>query len=156
MSDTIWRVVATADGFYDQIYRSPGEVFDLLNNDDGTVPQATRYIPKIGTDGKEIPDAGTYEPLWLDEAAGEPLHRDFASDTGGQLQTSGPMKGEVVRYGWMKRVSLNVQVGIYPADYQFSEFGPAAPIPQRKGVEGTGRPHTMPKGQRGARAQFGG
>ena len=117
MSYEQWRVVATQPGAFDQIYRETGEVFELLPNDDGTFPLREDWVPKRDSAGQEIPDEGTW--VLFKDANGEPVHRDFAEDMGDQLMKAGPMRGEVMRFGWMKRVPDHTPCGLYPPGTDF-------------------------------------
>lgn len=143
-----WLVVATAMGQYDQILREPGEVFELLPNEDGTVPPMLRAVPRKTADGRPVLDE-VGDPV-VDEtpvvgADGLPLHRDFAEDTGDQLIKRGALKGEVMRFGWMRRVADETPCGLYPpgTDFWPGESRAAAPrraatsAPQPAPVRGT-------------------
>src|SRR2546425_343631 len=107
----IWRVVATREGQYNQLIRNAGEVFDLLCYANGSYPPAVKYVPKKDAKGAVIPEE--WDEELIKGKDGKPVHRDFAEDQGNKLMKSGPKKGEVLRFGWMRRVSEHVQVGQY-------------------------------------------
>lgn len=111
---TIWRVVATQQGHYNQVIREPGEVFDLLLHEDGSYPQAIKYNPRKA-DGKVIPDEWDEEVVLGKDK--KPLHRDFAEDQGYKTITRGPVKGDTIRFGWMKRVPDRTPIGRYPVGF---------------------------------------
>ena len=111
------KVVATQPGFQNQTLREVGEVFDLLAHEDGTYPVAIRYLPKKDASGVAIPDEFIEEIVKGKD--GKPLHRDFAEDTGDQLIKRGPKRGEVMRFGWMKRVPDKTPVGLYKPGTDF-------------------------------------
>ena len=117
------RVVATQVGFYNQITREIGEVFDLLKFPDGTYPQKTRTVVKKDKDGKE---ETTLVVVKLKD--GKPAHRDFAADQGVRVIRNGPGKGEVVQSGWMRAVPAHVQPGLYPPGTDF--WTPNTQLPQ--------------------------
>ena len=123
-----WRVVASGWGQYDQILREPGEVFELLPNEDGTYPLREDWVPKRDAAGREIADEGEW--VLFKDGNGEPTHRDFAEDTGDQLIKRGPLKGEVMRFGWMKRVPDSTPCGLYPVGTNFWPDQPAAKAPR--------------------------
>jgi hypothetical protein len=112
-------------GQYNQIMREPGEVFDLLTFPDGTYPHKTREVEKKGPDGK---GTGVFELKVIKMKDGKPAHRDFAADQGVRLVKSGPMKGEVVQLGWMRRVDEKIPVGMYPPGTDF--WSPNLQLPQ--------------------------
>jgi hypothetical protein len=148
MTDTtIWVVVATQQGYYDNILREPGEVFELLNDDNGFVPPATRYVPKLNADGKEIVGEGIEEAIEVD---GDIQHRDFAPDMGDQLITSGPKKGEIHRNGWMRRVPPSTPLGQYSPEHSFGD----TPNPAPRKTPTIERHHAQPRGKT-ARPKFG-
>lgn len=111
----LWRVVATQQGFYNQILRDKGEVFDLLTYADGGYPPMEDWVAKKGADGKDIPEEGEYV-VRKDKKSGIVIHRDFAEDRGDLQIRKGPMRGEIIRSGWMKLVPADVPVGVYPLD----------------------------------------
>jgi hypothetical protein len=119
------KVVATQNGFYNQIFREPGEVFELLMHEDGSMPRARKWVPKLDANRKEIPDEGT----WVDikDKKGQPIHEHFAEDKGNVQITTGPKKGEVMHVGWMRTVPDKTPVGMYPAD---TDFWSGAQLPQ--------------------------
>jgi hypothetical protein len=113
-----WKVVATQNGLHNNIFREIGEVFDLRTYPDGTYPPLIVYTEKKDKSGKVIEDEydeKITETMSLDGKKREPSHRDFAEDKGNIAIRKGPKKGEVMRFGWMKRVPDNVPIGIYPA-----------------------------------------
>lgn len=107
----VWRVVATQQGQYNQVLREIGEVFDLLLHADGSFPVAIRYIQKKDAAGKPIEEWDEETVIGKDK---KPVHRDFAEDQGFKLITRGPVKGDSIRFGWMKRVPDRTPLGQYP------------------------------------------
>jgi hypothetical protein len=124
----LWKVVATRMGQYDQILREEGEVFELLANADGSYTWREDWVPKRDAQGREIPDEGE----WVEyrDKEGNPVHTDFAPDTGDHLMKRGPMKGETVRFGWMRRVPDETPCGLYPpgADFWPPDAPQATPV----------------------------
>lgn len=110
------KVLATQTGFYDQILREPGEVFELLKNEDGSDPLREDWVPKLDGQGK---DTGEGEYVVFRDAKNETIHRDYAPDFGEVVLRSGPKRGETHRFGWMQVVPEGTLVGIYPAGTQF-------------------------------------
>lgn len=107
------RVQATKQGFYNQYLHEIGEVFDLLNEPDGTMPLRMIQHPVLDKDGK--PTGEYTEEVWLDED-GNPMHRDFSPHN---LEIKGRgqfFKGETFRDGWMREVPADTALGIYPYD----------------------------------------
>lgn len=131
-----WRVLATQEGFYNQVLVEPGSVFDLLRYPDGSYPVAVRYEPKKDAKGNVIPEEWDEIPIKLKD--GTPVHRDFAEDQGEKLMKSGPKKGETLRFGWMRLVPAQTPLGIYPPSTDFWS-GRALP-PARLNGE-TGQPY---------------
>lgn len=114
-----WKVVATQQGQFNQVMREVGEVFDLMTYPDGTYPVQIQYTPKKSKDGKVLEDEFDERTVMCDTLDGkghEPAHRDFAPDTGVTKIKKGPKRGEVMRFGWMRRVPDAVQVGLYPVN----------------------------------------
>jgi hypothetical protein len=107
----VWRVVATQQGHYNQVLREIGEVFDLLCYADGTFPIAVKYTQKKDATGKLLDEWDEEQVLGKDK---KPVHRDFAEDQGYKLITRGPVKGDSIRFGWMKRVPDRTPLGQYP------------------------------------------
>lgn len=122
-----WRVVATREGFYNQVLRGAGEVFDLLCYQDGTYPPALKYTAKLDAAGKPIPDEWN-EEIVLGRDKKTPVHRDFAEDQGEKLIRKGPIKGDVMRFGWMKRVPDRIPIGLYPEGSDFWGASPPHPV----------------------------
>lgn len=145
-----WRVVATRPGQYNQVLRTEGEVFDLLCYEDGSYPPAVDYKPKM-VDGKEVP--GEWDEVVKVGKDKKPIHRDFAEDQGERLIKKGPIKGDVVRFGWMRRVPDKVPIGLYPRNSDFWSGYTPTPIMAIDPETGqsTGRPYqpVPPKEQRG-------
>lgn len=112
----MWKVVATQMGQYNQVLREEGEVFALLLHADGTYPPAVKYIPKK-VNGKVIEDEWDEEIILGPDQ--KPVHIDFAEDQGAKLIKKGPKKGEVLRFGWMKRVPDRTPVGRYVVGTDF-------------------------------------
>jgi hypothetical protein len=103
------RVQATRPGFYNQFEHVVGEVFDLLDNPDGTMPIRTRPVAVLDKEGK--PTGEFDQEPWLDED-GNAVHRDFAED-GELVEGRGNFKGERFSYGWMRKVPEDTPLGIY-------------------------------------------
>jgi hypothetical protein len=93
------RVRATMPGYYCNVFINAGEVFDLLQNPDGTDP--VRQVRKKKPDGK-------FEVVDFLDRDGNKVHRDFAEDTGQYLIEDGPMAGETAYLGWMEEVGEDV------------------------------------------------
>lgn len=110
------KVLATQTGFYDQILREPGEVFELLKNEDGSDPLREDWVPKLDANGK---DTGEGEYVLFKDAKGNTVHRDYAPDHGEVVLRSGPKRGETHRFGWMQVVPEETEVGIYPVGTKF-------------------------------------
>ena len=119
------RVQATKCGFYDQVMRETGEVFDLIDEADGTMPIRMKRIFAKDKEGKDLLDEWTEEP-WLD-ADGNAVHRDFAPDTE-QLEGKGSFRGERYTPGWMVEVPESVEIGIYDRSMQAKVQEGRAPI----------------------------
>jgi hypothetical protein len=113
-----WKVVATQQGQYNQVLRQPGEVFELLSYADGTYPVATRLMPKKVNGQPVVPEELVEEPILGKNK--EPVHRHFAPDLGNRLIKHGPVKGDTLRFGWMRRVPDSVAVGMYPVGVDFN------------------------------------
>lgn len=114
-----WKVIATQQGAHNQIFREIGEVFDLRTYPDGNYPPLIEYNPKKDKAGKVIEDE--YDEVilktrTLDGKSTEPAHRDFAEDKGAIAIKRGPKKGEVMRFGWMRRVPDNTPIGFFRVD----------------------------------------
>lgn len=99
------RVRATMPGFYCNVYIDAGQVFDLLQNPDGTDPLKKVRKPKLDASGKET---GKTELVLFKDEDGHTVHRDFAQDTGQYLIEEGPMAGDTVLLGWMEEVDESV------------------------------------------------
>jgi hypothetical protein len=110
------KVLATQIGQYDQILREPGEVFELLKNEDGSDPLREDWVPKLDEKGK---DTGEGEYVVFRDKHGNTVHRDYAPDHGEVVLRSGPKRGETHRFGWMQVVPEETVCGIYPAGTQF-------------------------------------
>jgi len=146
----IWRVVATQQGQYNQVLREIGEVFDLLCYADGTFPIAVKYTQKKDASGKLLDEWDEEQVLGKDK---KPVHRDFAEDQGYKLITRGPVKGDSIRFGWMKRVPDRTPVGQYPTvnngdlpdfwspNVQLPQAYPVIPPPGDRGQELSKRNH---------------
>lgn len=139
------KVMATQPGQYCNVFFEVGWVFELLYNEDGTEPQREDWIPKLDAQGKDTGD-GEYV-IWRDKD-NKTIHRDLALDMGEKVLRSGPKRGEVARFGWMKIVPEETPVTI---DIQELQYGfdadtrkprrapprarptpPAVPTPQRR------------------------
>lgn len=121
----VWRVLATQTGQYNQVLREEGEVFDLLCYANGSYPPAVNYLPKKDAKGNVLLDEWDEEVIKSKD--GKPVHRDFAEDQGNKLIKAGPKRGEVMRFGWMKRVPDHVPVGLYPKGVDFWRTGVQLP-----------------------------
>lgn len=129
-----WRVVATAQGFYNQVLIEPGTVFDLLLYADGTYPLSVRYEPKKDDKGAIIPEEWDEIPLALKD--GTLLHRDFAEDRGPRMMRRGPKQGETIHLGWMRLVPDRVPIGLYLPGTDFWSQASALPAPLVDGLTG--------------------
>lgn len=125
------RVQATKLGFYNNYLHEIGEVFDLLMNDDGSMPLRMARVDVLGPDGK--PTGETVEEVYLDPN-GNPVHRDF-SPHDMEWKGRGHFKGEVFHEGWMRIVPDDTPLGIWP-DREFG-IAPKAPIQRVMRAEGT-------------------
>lgn len=146
----VWRVVATQQGHYNQVIREAGEVFDLLLHGDDSYPVAVRYIQKKDATGKLIEEWDEEPLLGKDK---KPLHRDFAEDQGFKTITRGPVKGDTIRFGWMKRVPDRTPIGRYPVGFagelpdfwatnvQLPQAFEVIPSPRERGPEDHRRNH---------------
>lgn len=117
------KVVATQPGQYNQVLRMCDEqwqeVFELLKLPDGTDPKMEIWIPKKDpVTGKASDEDGEYQVV-LSKDGKTPVHADFAEDNGNQMIRRGPMRGEVIRSGWMRRVPEHVACGFYPKGTDF-------------------------------------
>lgn len=123
------KVVATQPGQYNQVLRvcdeQVCEVFELLKLPDGSDPKMQQWIPAKGPDGKPIEDEGDYKVV-LDKT-GKPIHADFAEDNGNRMIRRGPMRGEVIRSGWMREVPERTACGFYPKGTDFWTKGVQIP-----------------------------
>lgn len=142
------KVLATQTGFYDQILRDPGEVFELLKNADGSDPLREDWVPKLDEKGK---DTGDGEYVIFKDAQGNTVHRDFAPDHGEVVLRSGPKRGETHRFGWMQIVPEGTPCGIYPPDTQFDRVHQ---MPQPRKAVTVEKIHAPIKGST-ARPKFG-
>ncbi len=146
MSYARWLVAATRQGQYDQILREPGEVFELLGEEDGTYAPAVRLVPRRNADGRPVLDElgeAIIDEAPVQGADGLPLHQDFAEDLGATQLTRGPMRGEVMHLGWMLRVPDSTPCGLYPAGTDF--WSGAEPPPHRKAVAVAPKPAPTPR-----------
>ena len=134
------RVQATRQGQYNQYLVEPGEVFDLLDNPDGSVPlKMVRTYGKT-EDGKIDFDNYT-EEVWTD-AEGNPRHRDFAPDFE-ELKGKGAFRGEAYAPGWMVQVPDDTPLGIYEPGTRFDlNRGQAVPI--QRVIKPSNEPMNMP------------
>ena len=134
------RVQAVRQGFYNQYLHEIGEVFDLLNEPDGTMPLRMVQIP-ILKDGKET---GEFEEEVYLDGEGNPMHRDF-SPHDMELKGRGQyFKGETFREGWMRQVPDDTPLGIYP--YEIVPGLQNAPVQRvvRKSDEPVNAPRATP------------
>lgn len=126
------RVQATKLGFYNNYLHEIGEVFDLLNDENGDMPLRMIKVEVKGADGK--PTGEFVEEVYLDEK-GNPMHRDF-SPHDMEWRGVGHFKGDVFREGWMRIVPDDTPLGIWPD----REFGLPAKAPIQRTVRAEGTP----------------
>lgn len=127
----VWKVQATKQGFADQYLHEIGEVFELVMNEDGTMPLKMVNVPVLDATGK--PTNEFTEEVFLDEN-GEPVHAHY-SPHDDEWKGIGIFKGETFREGWMRRVPDETPCGLYPADV---EFGVAAKAPIQRIIRPAG------------------
>ena len=145
------RVQATKQGFYNQFLHEPGEVFDLLDNDDGTMPLKMKQKKVEDVFPPSHPQAGkptfhwedTDEPELTEE--GEPIHRDFAPDDSEARGVAHGFQGETFRHGWMRRVPDETPLGIYPPDVVFGDRGREQRAPISRIVKPSDQPVNAPR-----------
>lgn len=143
------KVVATQLGQYDQILREPGEVFELLKDDNGDDPVREDWVPKLDASGK---DTGDGEYVVFKDKDGHTVHRDYAPDHGEIVLRSGPKRGETHRFGWMQVVPDDTPVGIYPAEHKFDRV---KQLPQPRKTVQVERLHAPSKGDLSSRVKRG-
>jgi hypothetical protein len=142
------RVQATKDGFYDNVLRPAGEVFDLNDGPDGEMPirmKPRKPIREPSQPGQPLGAIIDYEPEepWLDKD-GNAVHADFAED-GEMTRGKGAFAGEMFSPGWMVEVPETVDCGIYPAGTRFaSRDEPSRPVPIQRIIKPDGTPQNMP------------
>lgn len=110
------RVQATQTGFYCNVYIETGNVFDLVQNADGSDPMREDWVPKLDAQGKDTGD-GEYV-TFKDPKTGKPVHRDYAPDSGDFMIRQGPRRGEVSRLGWMKQVADDTPITMDVEEFQ--------------------------------------
>jgi len=125
----MFKVVATQEGHYNQILRTPGEVFELLRRKDGAY--RAKYAREPVTTAEGVPIPGQFKKVAVQAKDGYgrpykgkdgkfiPEHEDYAEDRGNVAITEGPNAGESIHLGWMFKVPDNVPVGIYPEGVDF-------------------------------------
>jgi hypothetical protein len=145
------RVQATKQGFYNQYLHEIGEVFDLLMNDDGTMP--LKMIQKKVDDvfPPSHPQAGKPTFHWEDtdepelDGEGNPIHRDFAPDGEESIGVGHGFKGDIFRHGWMRRVPDDTPLGIYPPEVSFGNRGQEQRAPIARIVKPSDQPVNAPR-----------
>ena len=135
------KVQATKQGFYDQVLREPGEVFELVNDASGEMPIRMKREYEIGKDGKPTGEY-TEEPDL--DADGSAVHADFAPDFE-EVKGRGAFRGETYTPGWMIQVPDDTEVGIYPPETRFSMKGKEQPRPIQRIVRPDNEPANMPR-----------
>jgi hypothetical protein len=134
------RVQAVRLGQYDQVLREVGEVFDLIDNEDGSMPLRMKRIPILDDKGK---DTGEFtEEVYLDRE-GNALHRDFAP-ADEELTGKGAFKGETFAPGWMVEVPQTTVCGIYEPNQRFSMKGHDEPVPIQRVIKASNQPANLP------------
>lgn len=133
------RVQATKQGFYDNVLREPGEVFDLLDDVNGEMPlKMTRTYEK----DKEGKITGEYtEEVYLAKD-GNPVHADFAPD-GQEVGGRGTFRGETFTPGWMVQVPDDTLVGIYEPGTKFAMSGKDVPQPIARIIKSGNEPANL-------------
>jgi hypothetical protein len=148
----LWKVCATRQGHFDQLLREPGEVFELLPNEDGSWPWREDWVKKSEAGNREILDEdGDMVLVQFADKHGAPMHRDFAIDQGLQLMKRGPMRGESVHLGWMRRVPDETPCGLYQegTDFWNGETPPGEePIAPRRGARSATQAASVSDGHR--------
>jgi hypothetical protein len=145
------RVQATKQGFYNQFLHEAGEVFDLLDNEDGTMPLRMKQKKVDDVFPPSHPQAGKPTFHWEDteepelDAEGNPLHRDFAPDGPEYIGTTHGFKGDVFRFGWMRVVPDDTQLGIYPPEITFGTRGQEQRSPIARVVRPSNEPVNAPR-----------
>lgn len=134
------KVQATKQGYYDQCLREPGEVFELVNELDGTMPirMVRTYEMK---DGK--PTGEWSEVPYIDKD-GNVMHRDFAPDHE-EVTGRGSFRGETFAPGWMMEVSEDTEVGIYDPETRFNAVGREIAQPVQRIIKPSDQPVNAPR-----------
>lgn len=135
------RVQATKEGFYNQHICVVGEVFDLIDNDDGSPPLKMERTYEMGKDGK--PTGEYTEEVWMDRE-GNVRHRDYAPDSE-EIKGKGAFRGESYNLGWMVQVPDETPLGIYEPDVRFDMSGSRAPVPIQRVIKPSNEPANMPR-----------
>jgi hypothetical protein len=136
------RVQATKQGFYDQVLREPGEVFDLSDDANGEMPLRMDRVYEL--DAKTGKPTGEFtETVYLDKE-GNPMHADFAPDHE-EITGKGAFRGETFTPGWMISVPEETEVGIYEPDVRFSAQGREVPKPVQRIIKASNEPANMPR-----------
>jgi hypothetical protein len=111
-------------------------VFDLLNNEDGTMPIRMKRTDVLDEKGK--PTGEYNEEFWPDRD-GNAVHRDFAPDDF-EVAGRGEFRGQLFSPGWMRQVPDDTPIGIYPEDTVFGEAGIEKKAPMSRQI----RPQNIP------------
>lgn len=135
------RVQATKQGFYNQHLCDPGEVFDLLDDENGEMP--IRMVRTYELDGAGKPTGEYTEVPYMDKD-GNVVHRDFAPDFE-ELKGRGAFRGETFTPGWMVQVPDETECGIYEPDVRFSMAGRELPKPVQRIIKPANEPANMPR-----------
>ena len=135
------KVQATKQGFYDNVLREAGEVFQLFNDENGEMPLRMVRTYEIGKDGKHT---GEYtEEVYMDKD-GNPMHADFAPNED-EISGRGAFRGETFSPGWMVQVPEETEIGIYPPEQKFNAQGREAPRPIARIIKPSNEPANMPQ-----------
>lgn len=135
------KVQATKQGFYDQCLRDPGEVFELIDEVDGTMPIKMNREYELDKNGK--PTGEYTETVFLD-AEGNVRHRDFAPDFD-QVVGRGHFRGETFAPGWMVQVPDDTVIGIYDPEVKFDLEGKQKAMPIQRIIKPSDEPLNSPR-----------
>jgi hypothetical protein len=133
------KVQATKQGFYDNVLREPGEVFELFNDANGEMPLKMDRTYEKDKDGKMTGEYTEEVHLGKD---GNPVHADYAPD-GEELRGRGAFRGETFTPGWMVQVPDDTEIGIYPPEQKFSAAGKEAPRPISRIIKPANEPANL-------------
>ena len=134
------KVQATRQGFYDQVLRDPGEVFELIDEIDGTPPLRMIRTETL-KDGK--PTGDYTETVYMD-SEGNVMHRDFAPDHE-ELTGRGVFKGDTFSPGWMRQVPDDTPIGLYEPETRFAMDGKQLPQPITRIIKPGSEPLNAPR-----------